>query len=339
MKAAVFRGPRDIRVEEVAEPKLGTGDVLLKVQACGICGSDLHTYQHGMFEDLGLVVETGRVLGHELSGEVVDVKGEVPGVRIGDRVCAVGTGGNAEYLLIPAVLTSIISPVPADLSYEEAATAEPLATSLHAVNLAKPTDGETHVIIGAGIIGLGVLQVLKAIANVKTVVIDLSEKRLGMAQALGADTTINAAKEDAFQKVVELTGAEEVSFMPMPTGMADAVYDCAGLPLAFAGTPVLQQAIAMVKQNGKVVVVAIFEKPAEIDHNLLVRKGITLFGSWAWTLDELHRSLEMMGSRDIDRKPLITHQFPLDRAREAYETQLKADEAVKVMIRPFLDHS
>ncbi|MBI4767576.1 MAG: hypothetical protein HY787_23770 [Deltaproteobacteria bacterium] len=90
----------------------------------------------------------------------------------------------------------------------------------------------------------------------------------------------------------------------------------------------------MTRQNGKVVVVAVFERTPEIDYNLMVRKGITLFGSWAWTPDEFFAALELISSGKVDRKKIISHQFPLDRAAEAYETQLKADDAVKVMIVP-----
>jgi threonine dehydrogenase-like Zn-dependent dehydrogenase len=102
--------------------------------------------------------------------------------------------------------------------------------------------------------------VLKALADVKTIVVDLSDKRLELALKLGADVTINASREDSLQKVIELTGSEKVSFFPVDSGLVDTVYDSAGLPMNFTGTPVLQQAITMVKQNGKVVVVAIFEK-------------------------------------------------------------------------------
>jgi threonine dehydrogenase-like Zn-dependent dehydrogenase len=136
------------------------------------------------------------------------------------------------------------------------------------------------------------------------------------------------------QKVIEIMGSEQMSFMPAITGRADTVYDCAGLPLDYAGTPVLQQAITMTKVDGKVVVVSVFEKLPEIDVNLLVRKGITLYGSWAWSFDEFRQALELIGSGKVDRKPLITHTFPLDQASEAYETQLKAEEAVKVLILP-----
>jgi 2-desacetyl-2-hydroxyethyl bacteriochlorophyllide A dehydrogenase len=334
MKAAVYYGPRDIRVEEVATPKLEKGEVLLRIRACGICGSDLHTYRHGMFEDLGTPVENGRVLGHEFSGEVVEMSGDIPHLTIGAKVCAVGPGGNAEYARIPALITPIITPIPDAVSFEEAATVEPLATSLHAVNLARPVKGETHVIIGAGIIGLGVLQVLKANAEVKTIAIDLSDRRLATARELGADTVVNAAREDALEKVRAVTGTEILSIMPAPTGMADVVYDCAGLTKGYTGTSALQQAITMTRQNGKVVVVAVFERPPEVDHNLMVRKGITMFGSWAWSPDEFLAALELIRSGKVDRKKVVSHQFPLDRAAEAYETQLKADDAVKVILVP-----
>jgi 2-desacetyl-2-hydroxyethyl bacteriochlorophyllide A dehydrogenase len=232
------------------------------------------------------------------------------------------------------MITPITTPIPDNVSFEEAATVEPLATSLHGVNLADPHEGETHVIIGAGIIGLGVLQVLKTKSGVKTVVIDLSDKRLAAAQELGADIILNAAREDTLLRVIELTGEESLSYMPQPTGKADAVYDCAGLTKAYTGTPALQQAIAMTRQNGKVVVVAIFEKPPEIDHNLMVRKGITIYGSWAWNPDEFRESLDLISSGKVDRRKVISHRFPLGQAAEAYETQLKAEDAVKVMIIP-----
>ncbi len=334
MKAAIFHGPNDMTVEEVPRPELGSGDILLRVRACGICGSDLHTYQHGLFEDLGMPTEAGRIMGHEFSGEVAEINGEAPGIKVGDRVCSVGMGGNAEYLRLPAMMAGMIFPIPDGISFEEAATTEPLATSLHAVNLAAPREGETHVIIGAGIIGLGILQVLKALAEVKTILVDLSDKRLELALKLGADLTINASREDSLQKVIELTGSEKVSFFPVDSGLVDTVYDSAGLPMNFTGTPVLQQAITMVKQNGKVVVVAIFEKPAELEPNLIVRKGITLYGSWAWSVDEFRQTMDILGSGKIDRKPLISHKFPLKDAKEAYETQLRPDESVKVLLIP-----
>ena len=206
MKAAVFHGPRDVRFEEVEAPVLSDGEVLLRVKACGICGSDLHTYRHGMFLDLGSPIETGRVLGHEFSGEVAEVCGDVPGVAVGDRVIAVGMGGNAEFVKLSVERAENLIPIGDDINYIEAATTEPLATSLHAANLGDAQDGETHVIMGAGIIGLGILQCIKARSTARVVVVDLSNKRLAKAEELGADFVVNAGESDAVQEILTLTG-------------------------------------------------------------------------------------------------------------------------------------
>jgi 2-desacetyl-2-hydroxyethyl bacteriochlorophyllide A dehydrogenase len=334
MKAAVFRNPGDMHLEEVPEPVLEKDDVLVRVRACGICGSDLHTYKHGLFEDLGAPMGTGRVLGHEFSGEIAKIKGNIEGLNVGDRICTIGIGANAEYICIPSLLVPGIVHIPDHVSFEEAATTEPLATSLHAVNLANPVDGETHVIIGAGIIGLGVLQVLKTRADIRIIVVDISDKRLQLAIELGADITINAGREKTLEKIFELCGTGEILFISVPTGKVDTVYDCAGLSKSFTGTPVLQQAISMLKENGKAVVVAVYEKSPEIDFNVVVRKGITICGSWGWLPEEFVESLEFIASGKIDRKPLISHRFSIDKAKEAFETQLKAEEAIKVMIIP-----
>lgn len=334
MKAAVFYGARDVRVEEVETPKLDPGDVLLRIKACGICGSDLHTYKLGDFPAVATDVGDGRIMGHEFSGEIAALGGEVEGLKVGDRIVTIGAGANAEFVKVPASMRPILIPLPPEVSFEVAATNEPLATSLHAVNLAKPADGQTIVIIGAGIIGLGVLQVLKSSCSVKVIVVDLSDKRLAMAKDLGADVLINARGVDLYQKVLEVTGSNELSLLPVSFGNVDTVFDCAGNPTGHTGTPVLWQALTMVKQDGTVVMVAIYEKDPEIQYNLVVRKGIRMLGSWGWGFEEFVQSLELIRSGKIDRRPLITHEFSLDEVKDAYETQLKAEEAIKVIIKP-----
>jgi len=332
MKAAVFHGPRDIRFEEIEKPKLEEGEVLVRVRACGICGSDLHTYRHGMFEAfLGLPVEGGCILGHEFSGEVAEICGDVAGVEVGDRVVTVSRGANAEYVKIRRPETELLMPFGESVSFVEAATTEPLGTSLHAVNLADPKDGEIHVIMGAGIIGLGVLQCLESQSSARTVVVDLSDKRLAMASELGADLTINASKIDL---VLTMMGSGLLGLDVPLAGNVDAVYDCAGVTKSFEGTSALSQATSIVKEDGKVIIVAVFEKPPGIEWNLVVRKGIRLFGSWAWSPEELAEASRLIGSGQIDRKPLISHTFSLEDAREAYETQLREEEAIKVMLMP-----
>lgn len=334
MKAAVFYGPRDMKVEEVETPKLDAGDILLRIKACGICGSDLHTYKLGDFPAVAMPVGSGQVMGHEFSAEVAEIAGEVEGLKVGDRVVTVGAGGNAEFIKIPAVMRPIVIPIPPEVSFEEAATNEPLATSLHAVNLAEPVDGQTMVIMGAGIIGLGILQVLKASHSTRVIVVDLSDKRLDMTQKLGADAVINAAREDPYQKVLEMTGSNELSLLPVSFANVDTVFDCAGNPSGHTGTSVMWQAVTMVRQDGKVVLVAIYEQAPEIEYNLVVRKGIKMLGSWGWLPDEFVQALELIRSGKVDRRPLITHEFTLDKAKEAYETQLRADDSIKVLIKP-----
>lgn len=334
MKAAVFHGPRDVRFAEIPRPELEVGEALIRVRACGICGSDLHTYRHGMFLGLGLPVEGGRLLGHEFSGEIVEIRGQVEGFRVGDRVTAAGVGANAEYFKVTAPMVPLLRGVPDQVSFEEAATTEPLATSLHAVNLAKPADDDTIVIMGTGIIGLGILQAIKAVCTAKTIVCDLSDKRLSLAEKLGADLTINAAREQVVEKIQELTGTGPSGLADGLQGSVDTVFDCAGVTRDFAGTTALAQSLTLAKQNGTVVVVAAFEKPIEIDCNVIMVKGIRLLGSFAWSPQEFVQALDLLSSGRVDRRPLITHEFPLEAAGEAYETQLRAEEAVKVVLKP-----
>ncbi len=334
MKAAVFHGPRDVRFENIDAPSPGEGEALMRIKACGICGSDLHTYRHGMFLQLGTEIGDGRVLGHEFSGEIVEVNGDASGLEVGQRVCTVGMGGNAEYLRLTRGMAALARPFSPDISFEEAATTEPLATSLHAVNIAEPKDGETHVIFGAGIIGLGVLQCIKAVSNANTVVVDLSERRLEMAKSMGADETINAGQSDAVDTILTQGGARELSLVEASEGVVDTVYDCAGAGKNSSGKSVLSQAMDIVSVGGKVVVVAVFERPVEIDCNIMVRKGILLHGSWGWLPHEFKQAAELIDAGKVDRKPLISHTFSLEDASEAYETQLQAEEAIKVILTP-----
>lgn len=198
MKAAVLHGPRDIRVEEVPTPKPGPGEVILKVKACGICGSDLHDYKNFVYTELGEPAPGGRVLGHEFSGEIYELGAGVEGLNKGDRVVSIANGANAEFIRLSAMVRPLILPISPELSFVEAATNEPLATSLHAVNLASPVENETIVVMGVGLIGLGVLQLLKTLHKVKTIVVDVSDRRLEIAKEMGADVIINARREDPY---------------------------------------------------------------------------------------------------------------------------------------------
>ena len=334
MKAAVFHGPQDVRFEEIDAPTLADGDVLLRVKACGICGSDLHTYKHGMFQQLGNPIEQGRVLGHEFSGEVIATGGPISGVSLGDRVTSIGVGANAEYLRIPKERVAMLLPIGDKISYAEAATTEPLATSLHAANLSNAQDNEIHLVVGAGIIGLGILQCIKASSNAQVIVADLSEKRLAKAAELGADQVIDVRSTPLVEALDGGSNFSEATLLDANIGTIDTVYDCAGMSKHFQGSSVLEQALTVVKENGKIVVVAVYEQSPNLDYNQIVRKGIQLMGSWAWSMEEFKIAADLICKGEIDRQPLISHEFSLEQASEAYETQLRAETAIKVMFTP-----
>ncbi len=330
MKAAVYHGPRDIRVEQVERPGPGEHDVLVRVKACGICGSDLHMYRLGMFEVLGRRIdEHRRIMGHELSGEIVELGEKVSGFSVGDRITGLGHGGFAEY--VPVRVTER-SPhiLPESVTFEEGATLEPLATSLHGVSLGKPAAGETVVVLGAGIIGLGCIQAIRASVDCRIIAVDASERRLDMAKNLGADAAVNLSETDPVEAVIELTGgARPVERFGVRGGDADLVIDCAGAP----SSP--DQGLLMLKQQfGRLVLVALFERPVDMDFNQVVRKHVAVYGSWTWTGDDYRRAIALVESGKVQRGPLISHVLDLEDAPEAFAVQDRPDTAIKVMLKP-----
>jgi 2-desacetyl-2-hydroxyethyl bacteriochlorophyllide A dehydrogenase len=240
--------------------------------------------------------------------------------------------------------------LPAGVSFEVAATTEPLATSLHAVNLALrsrkrehfelpepaigPADLETAVVFGAGTIGLGILQILKTSTKAKVVMVDLSARRLAVAKQLGADEVINAGEEDPCVKMMDMTGRKDLRYVSEPTAMVDTVFDCVGASRELKGRSPLRQAVTMIKPGGNIVLVAFFEKPLEIEFTDIVAKNISIYGSLEWSKNEFSQAFELICSGKIDRKPLITHEFTLDDVKEAYHTQAATDRAVKVVLKP-----
>lgn len=340
MKAACYHGPKNITTEEVKKPEIGDKDILIKVDACGICGSDLHMYAQGIFREiLCKKVDKREIPGHEYSGEVVETGSTVEGIEIGDRVSALSNGGMAEYVAVsPAIPNMNVYKIPAEVSFDEAATLEPLANSLHAAKLGNPAGGENAFIFGAGIIGLGVIQCLKVIAPDlnKIVMVDVSDKRLELAKKLGADDVINVKKEDLYQKVTRIAGTAPVRIAPggLMTPAVDIVYDCVGYIKNRPEPPVIQQAILIAREFGRVVVHGTFEEPVTIEFNFLVGKHVKIYGSFGFIPGEAIEAMELMRSKKVDRESIISHTFSLDQAKEAFDTQLKVEDSVKVMVKP-----
>lgn len=344
MKAAIFHGIRDIKVEEVEKPKIMENEILVKVKACGICGSDLHMYKLGLFKEaLIKPYNKGGIPGHEYSGEVVEVGSKVTGISIDERIIAISNGGMAEFVAVTPSVTPGVPPgstvlkIPEGVSYEEAATLEPLANSYHATMLSNPIEGENAVIFGMGAIGLGIIQCLKSLNKGvnKIIAVDLSDNRLKIAKQLGADEIINARNGDPVPKIIELTGMVPMMQTQWPTPLVEIVYDCVGYIKEFAGTPVLQQAINVLRHSqGRVIVHGLFEEDLTLNLTLLVAKQITIKGSFGFDPVSLNESIQLMETKKIDRSKIISHEFPLDQVKEAFETACKPEESVKVLIKP-----
>ncbi len=340
MKAAIFHSPLNITTESVDKPSASPDGILIRVRACGVCGSDLHMYKLGLFTDfLCRQTDAGRIPGHEFCGDVVAVGEQVKGLAVGDKVVAYAMGGMAEYVPVaPAWLGMNVYRVPDSIPYKIAATLEPLANSVHAVLKGSPAKDEIAMVFGAGIIGLGVIQCLQAldIGLKKVIAVDVSDKRLAVAKELGADDTINASTDDVAARALQLAG-------PVPMGMGittavpavDIVYDCVGLIVDRPEPPVIQQAINIVRPGtGRVVVHGVFEAPVTLELSSFVGKQTQLIGSYGGSPEDTVKSLELLEREAVDREIIISHEFPLDQAKEAFDAQMGVESSVKVMIYP-----
>ncbi|MBB6521024.1 zinc-dependent alcohol dehydrogenase [Pseudoteredinibacter isoporae] len=334
MKGAVLYGNRDLRVVDVPKPAAGKDGVLIKVKAVGVCGTDVHTYKTGIFKEMSIPAEGGALFGHEFSGDIVDIPDglKLDGLAPGDRVAGFSLGAYAEYCKADGALFGepAVFKLPDNISYEEAATIEPLTVSLTAVRRADPQAGEKILIVGAGMIGLGCVQVLKALYPECDIIIsDISEKRLDMAKQFGAHRTINPMKEDVVAAMKSATGEDVVLYNQSTTANIDVVIECAGLELT------TNQALQIVKPHtGRLVVVALYEDKIHLDLNQIVTKNIDLLGILAYTMDDIWEAIGLMASGKVDRRPLITHRFALGDAKQAFEAQVNTADTLKAVIIP-----
>jgi 2-desacetyl-2-hydroxyethyl bacteriochlorophyllide A dehydrogenase len=348
MKAAVFHGPRDLRIEEVADPVAGPRDVVVQVALCGICGSDLHSYLEGAF------VSPGQVMGHEFSGRIIALGAEVDGVSVGDRVtavplstcgrcprclegsghlCEVGLsasvayglpGAFAQYVRVPdAIVGGNLFLIPDGVDDAAAALVEPLAVALHAARSAHPGPTDTCVVLGLGSIGLNTVQMLKTLGAGRVVGVDISPARLTLAKQLGADVTIDGREQDALEAVIALTG-------PGAYGVgarADVVIEASGV------AALLGSAVSMTRAGGRLRVAALYDGPVTIDANQIVQKEMDVAGTFAYR-GEFAEVLDLLSSGRVQAAPVITHSFGLDEVEEAFRTQLDKAVSVKVQVAP-----
>jgi threonine dehydrogenase-like Zn-dependent dehydrogenase len=341
MKAAVFHDPGRLEVrDDLREPVAGPGEVLVDVRACGICGSDLHLYRTNAHRDGGGVLRVdpdGREIpGHEYAGVIAALGEGVQGWQVGERVVGVtGGGGFAERVPVPVNPFQLVR-LPEAVSFEEGATTEPLADALQMVRKAAPRAGEHIVVYGVGIIGLGVVQALRAkcpdLGHV--IAVDVSPARLEMARAVGASHTVNAREEDVVAAAARICGRVVAAFPPMDPPDVAAVIDCAGYLKHMQGPPPLQQALRLLRpRGGRIVCFGAYEGPVTLELMDLLLKEVQILGSLGYGEGELQEAVAMMADGRVDRRRRLSHRFPLHQITPAFETQ-GTPQALKVMVVP-----
>jgi len=335
MKAALLYGDRDLRVADIQKPAAGDNGVVIDVKAVGVCGTDLHAYKMGLFKEMSIPQADGSVLfGHEFSGDVVEMGPNtgLDDIKVGDRVTGMALGAYAEYCTVTPIITEnpLVLKLPDNVSYDEAATIEPLVVSLSSVQRANLQPGEKVLITGAGMIGLGCVQVIRALyPEVEVIISDVADNRLAIARKSGAHRTINAMEEDVVASMKEYTGEAPVMYNPSTTGHIDVVIECSGLNIP------LNQALEVVKPiTGRLVVVALYEEKLQIDLNQVVSKNLQVIGTLGYTEDQIKQCIQLISEGKVDRKPLITHTYALTEAPSAFEAQINTGETLKAVIHP-----
>ncbi len=342
MKVAVMDGIGKMRLTERPVPQPAPGEVLVELDYVGICGSDMHYYENGRIGDY--IVEPPFVLGHEPGGTVVALGEGVTNLQVGDRValepgktcgrCEFCTTG--QYNLCPDVIFFATPPVdgvfqeyvchpeslcfklPANVSTMAGALMEPLAVGFHAALQGGAQIGQTAVVTGAGCIGLVSVMALRSMGVTKVVAVDVLPARLEKAAKAGATLTIDASKEDAVQKVLELTGGAG----------CDLVIETAGAEATMV------QGIRMARKGGTIVAVG-YSKSGEmtLPMSLVLDKELTIKSVFRYR-HIYPIAIEAVASGAIDLEQIVTDVFPLDDIQHAMDTSIanKAD-IVKAVIK------
>lgn len=324
-------GPGETRVVDVPTPTAGPTDALIKIRACGICGSD------AFYIAIGGLREGHTPLGHEPAGEVVEVGSEVVGIAVGDHVVInpmaapggiIGNGGPtgalADYLLIENALRGTsLEVVPAHVPFEVAALNEPMAVARHSVNQCLPKPADKVVVFGAGPIGLGATIGFKSVGVSHVVVVDLIPSRLEKAITVGADAVINSAEEDVTVRLIELHGAGG-SMFPGKAG-TDIFLDAAGAP------EVIDTALATAKRGARLAVVAVHKKPVAVDLINVMSNEITIVGSMGYP-DEIFEVTADLVANWEKYAVIVSHTIPFDDVQEALKTASTPGAADKVVV-------
>jgi L-iditol 2-dehydrogenase len=343
MKALVLKDYLKFNYEEVSSPELGPGEVLVAVKACGICGSDVH----------GMDGSTGRrrppiIMGHEAAGVIADVGHVANGWKRGDRVtfdstifcgecafCRRGQinlcddrrvlgvscedyrrqGAFADYVAVPE---RVLCRLPEGLSFEMAAMVEPVSVAFHAVRRAPPTLNDTAVVVGAGMIGLFVIQALRLSGCGKIIAVDVVPDRLKLARELGASHTVNSGAEDVLARVQGLTGGFG----------ADLAVEAVGMPKT------VEMAIRCVRKGGSVTLIGNVSPRIELPLQAVVTRELTLYGSCA-SSGEYPACLDMLVRGSVNTGPILSAVAPLAEGASWFDRLYRKEPGLlKVILKP-----
>jgi (R,R)-butanediol dehydrogenase/meso-butanediol dehydrogenase/diacetyl reductase len=306
VRAAVYHGIRDLRIEEVAEPRPGPGKAKIRVRYCGICGSDLHEYLHGLFPE--------SPFGHEACGTIMETGREVTGFQVGDEVIAVNKGAYAEYLVCPQ---ERMMQKPGAMSWERAAVVEPLAGAAYAIEKGGILHDDTILIAGAGPVGLMLVQGLKAIGVEKIYVTEISEQRRKKAEELGATVVLNPLAEKIPARIKELTAGRGVDAAIEAVGIEASLKDC----------------LASVRYQGTVIVQGIFTDRVPVHMLGFVTRETTMIGT---NSIDLPLAMAWIDTAGIRPESIVTKTIPLEQiAAQGFEALARKDkEEIKILVAP-----
>jgi (R,R)-butanediol dehydrogenase/meso-butanediol dehydrogenase/diacetyl reductase len=349
MQALRWHAPRDVRIETVPPPAAKAGEVVVAVAACGLCGSDLHEYLHGpVYIPRRPHPLTGLMppvtLGHEFSGRVVELGPQVTGLRVGDRVavnpclvcgecrwCRSGRQNHcAKLATIGLSCDGALAPLvaapeygchvlPPGVSDEQGAIVEPLAVAAHACRRVRLAAGERVAVIGAGPIGLLVLQVARARGAAWVAVVEPRQDRRALARSLGADAVLDPGAGDPASAIAGLTDGAR----------ADVTFECVGSVAAFTA------AFRAAGKGGRVALVGLVPETVPANALLIVAHEKEIIGSSAY-VDEFTDAIEMLARGQVRVDSLVTARVPLERGlADGIEALLRPDLGhVKILVSP-----
>ena len=339
MKVAMYYNNNDVRIEEMPVPSIGDNELLVKVKASGICGSDVMEWYR--------IKKAPRILGHEITGDIVEIGKNVKKYKIDDRVfvshhvpcytcrfCLNNQltlchtlhstnfypGGFAEYLRVPEInVDRGMFVLPEEMSYDEGVFIEPLACVVRGMKTAGMKSGQTILIIGSGISGLLHIKLAKAWKAGKIFATDFEEYRLKAAKKFGADVVINA-KDDVPEQIKKHHDGKLVNLTVLCTG----------------ALPAVQQALQSVEAGGTILFFAPTEPKVDVPFPLfeLWNKQITMVSTYAGSPEDINTAIDLIKSKKVNVVDMISHILPLSDAAKGFQLVAKAKDSMKVILKP-----